>query len=96
MLAIPLTNLSMSVGRNFVILIGSVSFAIIPVLYLVWTDAQLGNWPTCLFINFAMGVGRAVWENTNKAIFADVFSPAEVCVGGLGLGLGEHQQSHFR
>ena len=30
-----------------------------------------------MFINFAMGVGRAVWENTNKAIFADVFSPAD-------------------
>ena len=33
--------------------------------------------PSSLFINFAMGVGRAVWENTNKAIFADVFSPAD-------------------
>mmetsp|Transcript_94417 Transcript_94417/g.270387 ORF Transcript_94417/g.270387 Transcript_94417/m.270387 type:complete len:531 (-) Transcript_94417:337-1929(-) len=77
MASIPLTNLTLSVGRNVVVFLGSLSFAIIAVLYLIWDDSQLGNWPTCLFINFSMGVGRAVWENTNKAIFADVFSPSD-------------------
>ena len=34
---------------------------------------QLGSWRGVMVVNGLMGLGRSVWENTNKAIYADFF-----------------------
>uniref|UniRef100_A0A7S2BNG7 Uncharacterized protein n=1 Tax=Octactis speculum TaxID=3111310 RepID=A0A7S2BNG7_9STRA len=69
--------ISLRCGNEVVILIGSMSFICIALAYLCFTNEQLGNWPSCILLNALMGLGRSVWESTNKAIYASIFSSNE-------------------
>jgi hypothetical protein len=43
------------------------------VLYFV-TDKQLGTWGIIIPFLIIYGIGRGTWENTNKAVIADLFA----------------------
>merc|ERR1719499_616487 len=62
-------------GKAFFMEIGCASFfAIGMVSWLVPLDVlKAGKWGTLLGIYLTMGNGRAVFESTNKAVFADFF-----------------------
>jgi len=75
--AVPLSLLADGIGKGPVVVLGSICFGIIGVAYLVVPDQVLGSWSCVFILNALMGVGRAVWENTNKAIYADFFTADE-------------------
>jgi len=75
--AVPLSLLADCIGKGPVVVLGSACFGIIGVAYLVVPDHVLGSWGGVFILNALMGVGRAVWENTNKAIYADLFTAEE-------------------
>lgn len=75
---LPLNVVTMLVGKGPVILYASVCFASIAVLYLTVSPRHLGSWGGIFAIGALMGCGRAVWENTNKAIYADLFPTTEI------------------
>lgn len=81
---------SEKIGKGPVVLLGSIAFLCLGIFSRwVGTPSEWG-WGTLIFYIF-MGIGRAVYESTNKAIFADFFpgdkSPgafANVFVFGTG------------
>jgi hypothetical protein len=75
--AVPLSILAVGIGKGPVVVLGSACFGAIGVAYLVVPGNALGSWGGVFLINTLMGVGRAVWENTNKAIYADLFTAEE-------------------
>lgn len=78
--SVCLSGLAARAGKGIVIGIGSLSFLLLAVLSKVGHPATWG-WGTLVFY-FLMGVGRAVYESTNKAIFADFF-PGDKSVGAF-------------
>lgn len=66
-------------GKGPVLALGSASFIALGLLSLL-ADADWG-WGTLIFY-VLMGIGRAVYESTNKAIFADTF-PGEKSAGAF-------------
>ncbi|CAK0799561.1 unnamed protein product [Prorocentrum cordatum] len=66
---------SQRTGKGPVLLMGAVCFALLGVLSKVGDPAKW-HWGVLVFY-MCMGVGRAVYESTNKAIFADFFPSPE-------------------
>jgi len=61
-------------SKRYTMVLGSVCLASFSLLFLLYSSTYLRPW-TALVLLFSMyGVGRAVWEGTNKAVFADFFS----------------------
>jgi len=62
-------------GTGLPITIGAAAFALIPTLVLATGCSHWGLW--LLVIYGLQGAGRACYENTNKALFADTFPGAD-------------------
>lgn len=79
-----LGSLSQRVGKGPVVSLGAAMFAAIPLSVLLHPpDEKNGYWGSWLMLLFVMqGVGRAVYESTNKAVFADFF-PGESSAGAF-------------
>lgn len=67
--------LSTYTGKRFVACIGAIAFGAIPLsTIIVPPTAENDYWgPALLLLYICQGVGRSVYESTNKAIFADFF-----------------------
>jgi len=67
--------LSQHAGKGLTISIGAASFAAIPASILLATpDERNGYWGAALISLYVLqGIARAVYESTNKAVFADFF-----------------------
>ncbi|CAE7497167.1 unnamed protein product [Symbiodinium natans] len=79
LLAWPLSKVSMYTGKGFVLGLGSLALAAIP-LAVVWGQPNESNryWGSWLLVLYALqGLGRSVYEGANRAVFADMFSEAE-------------------
>ena len=63
--------MTQTIGKGPVLLLGAVCFALLGGLSKC-SDAAKWHWGVLVFY-VCMGVGRAVYESTNKAIFADFF-----------------------
>eukprot|EP00928_Gymnodinium_smaydae_P022645 TRINITY_DN18956_c0_g1_i1.p1 TRINITY_DN18956_c0_g1~~TRINITY_DN18956_c0_g1_i1.p1 ORF type:complete len:450 (-),score=43.41 TRINITY_DN18956_c0_g1_i1:29-1378(-) len=72
-------SLSKKVGKRIVICIGAACFATIPISVLLFTPSEAnGYWGASLVALYVLqGMGRAVYESTNKAVFADFFPGAQ-------------------
>jgi len=62
-------------GTGLPLSIGAASFALIPILILSTGCSHWGLWLLVIYV--LMGSGRAAYENTNKALFADTFPGAD-------------------
>jgi len=62
-------------GTGLPLCLGAASFALIPILILTTGCSHWGLW--LLIIYALQGSGRASYENTNKALFADTFPGAD-------------------
>jgi MFS family permease len=73
-IAIPLASYVTSHGKYLVMLLGAVCFGFCcsPVLYL--SNDSIAAWGIMIPFVVLYGVGRGVWENTNKAAVADIFA----------------------
>jgi len=62
-------------SKRCTMVLGSVCFTSFALAFLCFRAILLKRWPwTALILLFSMfGFGRAVWEGTNKAVFADFF-----------------------
>lgn len=60
------------IGKGPIIALGSVSFLCLGVFSKLVGDPLQWGWGSLVFYVF-MGIGRAVYESTNKAVFADFF-----------------------
>jgi len=97
------------VGKGPVVAAGSVAFMLIAILsYVMRSDPEAYGFSVLIFF-VLMGMGRAVYESTNKAIFADFFpgpkapgafanvfvfgTLASVITYGLGLAAGSDQDA---
>jgi MFS family permease len=71
--------LAQKAGKLCVIAIGAASFAAIPLAVLLFhPDEANGYWGVWLLTLYVLqGTGRAVYESTNKAVFADFFPGAK-------------------
>lgn len=68
-------RISAVTGRKGPILVvGLVCFASVAIPFLIQPDLQAWNWKLLLFVYSAEGIGRATFEGTLKAVFADYFS----------------------
>ncbi|OLP79240.1 hypothetical protein AK812_SmicGene40496 [Symbiodinium microadriaticum] len=80
LLAWPLSKMSAYTGKGFVLGLGSLALAVIPLaVVLGQPDAEANSfWGPWLLALYALqGLGRSVYEGANRAIFADMFSEAE-------------------
>ncbi|CAE7271012.1 Vwa8 [Symbiodinium sp. KB8] len=68
-------------GKGPVVALGAVSFLLLGVLSRYLGHPATWGWGVLVFYVF-MGIGRAVYESTNKAIFADFF-PGEASPGAF-------------
>jgi len=61
-------------GKGFVLNIGAWSFFMVPFLFVIKPNTESWGWFSLLFVSVMMGVGRATFESTLRAVFADFFS----------------------
>lgn len=81
-MAIPSSALTNKVGKAPMMILGSVCFSLIGFTLLFATNTQLGTWGCIVPYVILQGVGRGVWENTNKATVADIFGDDSDKVSG--------------
>jgi len=80
--ALPLSAVSAKFGKQVVISLGALVYLIELVVYLSYTAEQMGSWGRLVPMYILHGLGRAVWEGTNKAVIADYF-PGEKSAGAF-------------
>lgn len=60
-------------GSYFIMMIGAACFSVGGVLLFTLSDKQISFWPIIVLYYMIQGVGRGVWENTNKATISIFF-----------------------
>jgi len=73
LLAIPAAWFSTQFGKIWVLTIGSLGYLCVGGAYLIWTNEELGNWSSGVGLAVLYGMGRLTYENSAKAIYADLF-----------------------
>lgn len=71
--SIPASFLSNVYGKLVVVITGGFCFAAAGVAFFLTSDEELGTWVYILPLVVVYGVGRGIWESTNKAAIADFF-----------------------
>eukprot|EP00913_Durusdinium_trenchii_P016235 g15257.t1 len=71
----------LKIGKGPVVALGSLAFLLLGVLSKFVGHPETWGWGVLVFY-VLMGIGRAVYESTNKAIFADFF-PGEASAGAF-------------
>jgi Major Facilitator Superfamily len=66
-------HLAPKIGNGPILSLGAVSFGAVAVPFLIQPNLEQWTWAMLLFIYSAEGVGRATFESTLKAVFADFF-----------------------
>jgi MFS family permease len=67
-------KLSQTVGKGPILVLGALSFAGVAIPFLIQPDLEEWTWGLLIMVYAFMGCGRATFEGTLKAIFADYFS----------------------
>jgi MFS family permease len=73
-MAIPSSWAANTFGKPPVMVIGGVCLAFVGFALFVASNAQLGTWLLITIYLVIYGMGRGTWENTNKAVIADLFA----------------------
>ena len=88
-LQVPFKKASALFGKSFVMLTGLLAFATLAALCLVLEDTQLAHAAPLVLCYMLQGVGRACYEGTNKALYADFFrAEAEAAFANIVLAVG--------
>jgi MFS family permease len=61
-------------GIRMIMIFGGFSFSLGGLLLLVLSREMIAKWEIIIFYYIFHGIGRGIWENTNKAIVAEYFS----------------------
>lgn len=73
-ISLPMTKVANIVGKGPLMMLGASAYALLSFLVTVLDEKQLGELGLGIVVVYIlMGFGRAVFENTNKAVFADFF-----------------------
>lgn len=80
-LSAVLGRVARKVGKGPVVALGATAFLLLGVLSKFVGNPATWGWGALVFYLF-MGIGRAVYESTNKAIFVDFF-PGEASAGAF-------------
>lgn len=72
-IAIPSSQASMIIGKPIVMTIGALCLAYTGFALLIFSNEELGTWTIILIYLVIFGIGRGIWENTNKAMIADLY-----------------------
>ena len=73
-MAIPSAWAANTVGKPVVMSLGGACLAYVGLAMFIFTDEALGTWLLICTYLVVYGVGRGTWENTNKAVIADLFA----------------------
>lgn len=76
-IAIPAGWVAKAHGKVGLMVVGGCCLAAVGLGVLLFSDAQLAGWDLILLYLTVYGVGRGIWENTNKAVVADFFSSGQ-------------------
>lgn len=89
LLQVPFKMLSARAGKRSVMLLGILAFGMLASFTLVFDEATLAH-PLALALAFVLqGVGRACYEGTNKALYADYFPhDSEAAFANIVLAVG--------
>jgi hypothetical protein len=74
LLAIPASWFSARFGKVWILALGSLSYVCLGGAYVIWTNKELGHWSSMVPLAIMYGLGRITFENSAKAIYADMFS----------------------
>lgn len=72
-MAIPGSSLATVIGKEPLMIAGSLCFSFVGFILLMANDDTLGSWGGVVGVLCLHGVGRCVWENQNKATIADLY-----------------------
>lgn len=73
-MAIPSAWLANKAGKPVVMTIGGICLAFAGFAFFIFSDETLGTWGMIVPFLVIYGMGRGTWENTNKAVIADLFA----------------------
>jgi hypothetical protein len=73
LIALPSAKLAKAVGKTPMMILGGCCFSLMGLVLLVESDSTMGTWGAIVPYLCIQGVGRGIWENTNKAVVADFF-----------------------
>lgn len=73
-IALPASMYSNRFGKRDVMIGGACCFGVCVGVLLFFNNDALSKWAAVIPLFAIYGTGRGVWENTNKAIFADIFT----------------------
>lgn len=72
--AIPAVWFANRYGKEYVIFIGSLCLLFSGFAFFIVSDESLGTWSNIIPFLIVYGIGRGIWENTNKAVIVDFFT----------------------
>jgi len=73
LLQVPFKHIAVKWGKLPLMLFGLVAFVCLSLLVLIFDNASLGQWHLLIPLYLLQGIGRACYEGTNKALYADFF-----------------------
>jgi MFS family permease len=73
MVALPSSWVANRINKATVMALGSFAFAGASTILICYNDKDVARWSVVVFSYALYGVGRSVWENTNKAVIADYY-----------------------
>jgi hypothetical protein len=72
-MGLPAAYLANNFGKPVVMVFGGICIFASGFIFYFITDEQLGTWGYIIPYLIMYGIGRGTWENTNKAVIADLY-----------------------
>lgn len=72
--ALPSAFLAHRYGKRYVMFIGGLCLLIVGGCFFIADDETLGTWYVMFPLLIVYGIGRGVWESSNKAVITDFFA----------------------
>lgn len=72
-LSVPLSFVAKYYGKASVMALGAAAYMILSSMYFGYNNGQLGRWSVVPGLYVLYGIARCTWENTVKALYADLF-----------------------
>ena len=73
-MAFPAATLASITGKPLPMTVGAIGLGFAGVAVMLFSDATLGTWSVIMAYIVVYGIGRGVYENTNKAVVVDFFN----------------------
>jgi hypothetical protein len=73
-MAFPTAAVASKVGKPVPMTVGAFGLGMAGLAVILFSDETLGTWPVIMSYIVVYGIGRGVYENTNKAVVVDFFN----------------------